>query len=48
MTTVEYVQNIIYEKQGDTASKNIREESANESAQLLSGSFIIPLYGGRS
>ena len=45
MTTVEYTQHIIYEKQESIATKNINEEAIYETAQLLSGSFIYPLYG---
>jgi hypothetical protein len=45
MTITEYVQNIIDENQNGTVSENVQEDSAIETAQLLSGSFIYPLYG---
>ena len=45
MTTTEYVQSILDERQDDTVSENIREELAYETAQLLSGSFTYRLYG---
>ena len=45
MTVTEYIQNIIEEKQEDTVSNSICEDSAYETAQLLSGTFTYQLYG---
>ena len=45
MTTTEFVQHIIDKKKEDIVSKNIRDDVAYETAQLLSGSFTYLLYG---
>ncbi|MCL2279654.1 MAG: hypothetical protein FWC20_09660 [Oscillospiraceae bacterium] len=45
MNTTEYVQYVIEERNTDVVSRDYCKTSAREVAQLLSGSFIYPLYG---
>jgi len=45
MNTTEFVQHIIEERNEDTDMKIYCEASAKETAQLMSESFIYPLYG---
>jgi len=45
MNATEYVQEILDKEQEETSTENICEDSAYETALLLSGSFIYSLYG---
>ena len=44
MTSNEYIQAILQERKETCSLKTTNESSAYEVAQLISGSFIIPLY----